>query len=703
MARLRLILTHNYLVFIVALSLALLGVLLYFVYELAYSHDSSNLSTIIFIGIGIFILLIFMLIFWHKARQAQKNQAVRLQIRLIVIFSLLLIVPSVILNGFSLQLIELGINNWFSEPVNNAIRNSYSIAQAYREEHVKNIESDALNIARAIDNNLIGKPNTDNENLAWQLQLNSSLRGIKEAFIFTPNAVLSRYGLSFSMELDPLEKQFLERAKRGEVVIFRDKNEKIRALVAMTSITNGFLMIQRDIDPAVIEHLAKTQESFDNYNQIEYQRFNIQLSITQAVILLTLILLVISITIIYIVATKFTNRLGELSEAANRVKNGDFSVRLIPDNNRDEISRLRHNFNRMTFRLAHQNIRIQTANQKTEDERQFIATTLAALSQGVMSITTEGIINLCNKSACDLLKKPENLLINNSIIPILPQVSDLLSQAKTLPQGEFSQIITPIHHEATIIQIRVAYLGEAFGFVLTLDDLTPLIVAERQAAWSDVARRIAHEVKNPLTPIQLSAERLRRKYLSHITFEPQIFEQCINTIIRQVADIGRLIDEFSKFARMPVAQKSPINILEILREVIFLEQSRNSNLKINYRSAQSEFMQDCDKSLMAQVFTNIIKNAHEALEKQENPVLDIIFSQENKQNCLIFRDNGNGFPVPINNVFEPYVTTKSSGSGLGLAITKKILEDHGYKIALRNRTDDDGKILGAEVMIIFIP
>ncbi len=619
----------------------------------------------------------------------------RLRYKLIIVF-VLITIPSLILSSFSWYMMDLGIKIWFAKPVNDAIENAYYIAQAYHDEHIKNIESDALTIARSIDNALIANPNDKTENLAWILQINASVRGIQEGFIFTPSRVLARYGLSYSMEFDPLEYSNMQNARKGEVVLIKKQSDRIRALVALSTIADGFLMIERQVDPKVISQLEKTQESYTNYNAVELKRFDIQLSLTQAILLITLIIFLILLSFSYWIAGKIAVRIEQLSQATNRVSGGDLSVQLPLDNERDEVSTLTQNFNAMLTQINQQHQRILASNAENASIRQYQATALEGLSQGVMSITNEGLVQLINQSARELLAIKGDIK-GEPIANIIKDLPPLMDKARQ-NNGEFAAITAP--HRQKIVQFRVGYLGPEFGYIATIDDLTALISAERQAAWSDVARRIAHEVKNPLTPIQLSAERLRRKYKDIIPADDGVFNQCIDTIIRQVGDIGRLIDEFSKFARMPSAQKAPINIISILNEVVFLEQSRPHRAKIQTSGLQNDSLIDGDKSLLAQAFSNIIKNGLEAIDEKhphDNGLLHIAYLPDQKQ--IIFTDNGPGFSDNPNRLFEPYMTTKTTGTGLGLAITKKIFDEHGFKITLKNNTDNDGQILGAMVII----
>jgi two-component system nitrogen regulation sensor histidine kinase NtrY len=404
-------------------------------------------------------------------------------------------------------------------------------------------------------------------------------------------------------------------------------------------------------------------------------------------------------------ATRLTAPIGGLMAAAEKVRGGDLGARVEEGPPNDELGQLARSFNRMTIQIEQQRSELIAANEELDRRRRLTDAVLAGVSAGVLSVDGVGIITRSNRSALDLLALPEDGVLGRQLIDVMPEVAPLVAQAAERPDRLTQGQIEIVHRGIRrILLVRISAASDS-GSVVTFDDVTELMSAQRMAAWGDVARRIAHEIKNPLTPIQLSAERLRRRYLKQIKEDPETFSTCTDTIIRQVGDIGRMVDEFSSFARMPRPTVQPEDAKELCQQALFLQRSANADLRYHASLPDHPVPLTCDRRQVGQVLTNILKNAAEAIEGRDvhggqslpPGEISLTLKDDGASVRVIVEDNGKGLPKEgRDRLTEPYMTTRSKGTGLGLAIVKKIMEDHGGQLLLEDREGG-----GARISLVF--
>ena len=466
-----------------------------------------------------------------------------------------------------------------------------------------------------------------------------------------------------------------------------------------------FLVTGHAVDLRVVDYIKSIEVAGSFYSQIEQamQRGQLLIFVVCGVIALLMLLAAVWLAILF--ASKLTEPIGGLMAAAERVRGGDLTARVEEGPPNDELGQLTRSFNRMASQIEQQRGELIDANKELDTRRRLTDAVLSGVSAGVLSVDIDGEITRTNRSALELLELPEDGVVGRSLIGVMPELVTLVEQAAERP-GRLTQGQVEILHGGTrrILLVRISAASDA-GSVVTFDDVTDLMSAQRMAAWGDVARRIAHEIKNPLTPIQLSAERLKRRYLKQIKEDPETFSICTDTIIRQVGDIGRMVDEFSSFARMPRPTVKPEDAKELCQQSLFLQ--RNGNPDIRYVTTLPDHPVPliCDRRQVSQVLTNILKNSAEAIEGREAgpgqslPPGEISLSLRDDDTTvrIVVEDNGKGLPMEgRERLTEPYMTTRSKGTGLGLAIVKKIMEDHGGSLTL-----DDREGGGARISLVF--
>jgi two-component system nitrogen regulation sensor histidine kinase NtrY len=466
-----------------------------------------------------------------------------------------------------------------------------------------------------------------------------------------------------------------------------------------------FLATGHAVDLRVVDYIKSIDFAGSFYSQIESALRRSQLIIFVVCAAIAFLMLLAAVWLAILFATRLTAPIGGLMAAAERVRGGDLSVRVEEGPPNDELGQLARSFNRMASQIEQQRAELVDANTELDTRRRLTDAVLAGVSAGVLSVGAAGNITRCNRSALELLALPEDGVLGRPLAAVMPELEPLVEQAAERPDRMTQGQVEIVHRGARqILLVRISAASGA-GFVVTFDDVTDLMSAQRMAAWGDVARRIAHEIKNPLTPIQLSAERLKRRYLKQIKEDPETFSICTDTIIRQVGDIGRMVDEFSSFARMPRPTVQPEDAKELCQQALFLQRSGNPDIHYVARLPDQPVPLICDRRQVAQVLTNILKNSAEAIEGrkptpgQELAAGEIALSLHDDGTTveIVVEDNGIGLPKEgRERLTEPYMTTRSKGTGLGLAIVKKIMEDHGGLLALEDREGG-----GARISLVF--
>lgn len=644
-------------------------------------------------------------IFLTLTRMKEQAGTSALKKRMMIAFGIVTMVPTLSVSIFAFLFFNLGIKTWFNERVRTALSESLAVAEAYFDEHRENIRADAIAMANDLDQ-LAGVAAGNPTEFNRLVNTQADLRLLTEVIVFRQNRIIAQGRLSFALAFESVPLDALERAANGEVVIFtNDEQDKVRALVKINRIPQGYLLVGRLIDGKVLSHMEKTQGAYKEYAELRQSIGEIQFTVSLVFLALALLLLLGALWYALIFASRLTAPVIALATAAERIRSGDFGVRVITHENGDEIAALSRTFNRMAEQLEAQRSDLITANRHLDERRRFSEAVLAGVSAGVVALNQQLEINLINRSAEALLlgESSGESIIGKKLVQVIPDIQPMLT---TLIESPDKQVQGTVNYDSgsqrlTLhARLTAEMMDEmVIGYITTFDDITPLIAAQRQAAWSDVARRIAHEIKNPLTPITLSAERLKRKYLKMVgDEEAENFTKYTDTIEHHVGNIGRMVEEFVQFARIPNPVFANVDVRDIIRKVIFSEKVAHSNIDYKLSLGDKPLTIACDERLLSQLFINLFKNAAEAIEQVEKPVITVEASQEQERVVIMIRDNGPGFPEgKTDTLFEPYVTTRAKGTGLGLAISKKIVEDHKGSIRLSNHPDG-----GALVTVTFL-
>ncbi len=653
---------------------------------------------------------------WRAKRKGTTGS--RLHLRFISLFALVAVTPSVLMSVGSAVFFQYGVESWFSDRVRTALQDSLKVARAYLKEHQQVIGGDALAMANDINREgpaLLQSPRAFNSFVATQ----AAVRGLSEAIVFDGQGrILARSGLGFSIELSlsQIPLWAFDKARAGEVAILTSEDDqRVRALVQLQGFFgNAYLYVGRFVDPLVLDHMKQTSLAVKEYEQLEGKRSGLEIAFSLVFAVVGLLLLLAAVWVGLVMANALATPIARLIDAAEKVRSGDLSAR-VEEGAADEVGLLSRAFNRMTSQLDEQRRSLVEANRELDERRRFTETVLDGVSSGVMGLDRDGNINLPNPFACELLGISADDMIGRPLASLVPELAETVDEVNRRPDRLVQREVRLVRNGPRTLLVRVAaeFLeadgdggggeGEIVGYVMTFDDITELVSAQRKAAWADVARRIAHEIKNPLTPIQLSAERLKRKYLKEIETDRDTYVALIETIVRQVGDIGRMVDEFSSFARMPTPQMKRADLVDVCRQTIFMQKTGYPDVQFVTELPDGPVEIDCDTRLIGQALTNLLKNAVEAIESREGgdlPPGRIILRILRSEHAIHveIEDNGRGLPMDNRDrLTEPYVTTRSKGTGLGLAIVKKIMEDHGGRFYL-----EDAPGGGARAGLIFL-
>ncbi len=629
---------------------------------------------------------------WVERRRGSAGS--RLHVRIVGLFSLVAVGPAIFVAAFSILFFNFVIQGWFSDRIQQAVRNSMAVAEAYLTEHRDNIRTDAL----AMANDLNQAASLLRQNPARYRQFvaaQADIRSLSEAMVFDSSGqIIARSGLTFLMEFSEITPDFLQRADAETVVVLTSEGEsRVRALVKLRAYLDSYLIVGRVIETNVIEHVERTRSAVSRYEKLEKERHGIEITFVLIFIVVSLLVLLAAVWFGLSIANRIVSPVGALVGAAERVRQGDLSTSVPEQDADDEIGTLSRAFNRMTNQLAGQRSELVEANKQLDERRMFTEAVLSGVSAGVIGLDRHGRVNLPNRSAIDLLGMEQESMIGQNLAEIVPQMADLIAGAQRKRHRTVQGQVNILRHgkpRNLLVRVTVESTGtETEGIVVTFDDITDLMTAQRTAAWADVARRIAHEIKNPLTPIQLSAERLKRKYLKEVESDPGVFTQCTDTIIRQVSDIGRMVDEFSSFARMPAPIFQVEDLGEIVRQELFQQELSNPGTRYSFQHPDEIIRLRCDGRQVAQALSNLLRNAADAVNADDmadkTGKIDITLNVGEHDIELNVADNGPGLPVDLRErLTEPYITTKEKGTGLGLAIVKKIMEEHGGTLDMQD-------------------
>jgi two-component system nitrogen regulation sensor histidine kinase NtrY len=614
----------------------------------------------------------------------------RLHIRLVALFSVIAAVPTVLVAIFASILFQSGLEFWFSNRARGMLENASAIAQNVYQQEVDRVAAETVAASGNLAEYLRAIPIDDPRFAEAFAKLQVYNRSLSEAIIFTYGSDKQIRSLALVSPYDrPLEKaippaKIVQLAQQPVVSI--NSSDRIGALTTIDYGPDTYLYAARVFDPQFRDQLDRANDVVKDYRALlERSRIN-QLRFNGALLLGSLIIVGLAIVTALRLADRLVRPVGDLVTAAGRIEEGDFSARVPVTKTEDEVQTLADAFNRMAGRLDEQTGALKAANIQLDTRRAFMEAVLSSVTAGVIALDTANRILLVNRSAEGLLQKGQDELEGKELAEVSADLADFMHGG----QAEADVIIVAEAGQRTLAVKRVRYQD---GTVLTFDDITDQLADQRRAAWSDIARRIAHEIKNPLTPIQLAAERLQRRFGEEVTSDKETFERLTGTIVRQVGDLRRMVDEFSNFARMPKPSFHEENVHEIARQALFLHEVAHPALTFVLEPPQGDFRLVCDRRQLGQALTNVVKNGVEAIESRRNrgehslagDRVELRLRREGRDLVIDVMDTGVGLPEDRERLTEPYITTRVRGTGLGLAIVKKIVEEHMGEIAFLDR------------------
>ncbi|NIZ14690.1 PAS domain-containing sensor histidine kinase [Phaeobacter sp. HF9A] len=654
------------------------------------------------------------------AARREKSAGSRLHLRLIGAFAFLALVPTVTVAVFAVLTVNVGLEGWFSERVRDAIGNSVKAAEAYQRQQRGDLEEDALALARFLDQsrskNFFMSDGQLRQVLSQgQLQIQ---RGLKEAYVIDgTGAILTRGERSYEFDFEMPARSDIDAAEADGLRIIQDwDNSEFRALVRLNAFVDRYLYVSRDVDGELLNLLDDTQETAHLYQQLESERGRVLFEFGLLYLGFAVILILAAMWLGMWFAERLSRPVGRLTIAAQRVGAGNLGVQVTEEKGDDEIAQLSRYFNQMTQQLQAQRETLLKNTRQIEQRRRLFDSVLSSVTSGVVGLDAKGCVTFVNKSAMRLLdwqEDQQSLALSVAVPEFGPLYEELIETKQGTAQGEV-KVARQGRLENLLVRMsqRQGENGRLEGYVVAFDDVTDLVSAQRMAAWGDVARRIAHEIKNPLTPIQLSAERIKRKFAPKLGEEnSDQLQSMTDVIVRQTNDLRRIVDEFSKFARMPEPVRRQENLTKLVQDAVLLQQAGQPEMKLRSDLPSEPLMVDVDATMIGQALTNLIKNAGEATESFTKkgapegyaPEIRVQLSADERGYQITIADNGIGLPVDRARLFEPYVTTRNEGTGLGLPIVKKIIEEHGGTLALEDAPLFDGASHHGAMAVIHLP
>ncbi|TWH33579.1 MULTISPECIES: HAMP domain-containing histidine kinase [unclassified Aminobacter] len=651
----------------------------------------------------------------HRIFMARRRgkAASRLHVRIVAMFSLVAAIPALVVAVVASVTLDIGLDRWFEIRTKVIISSSLSIAEAYVIENARNLQGTTLSMAGDLDAN---RTLYTLDRVGFRTFLSRQAQGRALA-----HAALIRADGSFVMQAEtsaefPIPQPPIEAVQTASdglpVLIPPAQRNIVGAIIKLREFDDLFLYTIREVDPEVIRARQIVRANTDEYRKLESNRFSTQVAFALIYLGVTLIIVLSAIWTGIAVADRLVRPIRQLISAADNVATGNLDVTVPVRQTDGDVASLAETFNNMILELKSQRNELIAAKDLIDERRRFSEAVLSGVSAGVIGVDHEGIITIVNRSAAKILTlRPENA-VGRKLSEMLPHVGAVFEAGRDSGRSVYRDQATFYRGgaERTFdIQVtteEVTASGGHNSYVVTVDDITDLVSAQRSSAWADVARRIAHEIKNPLTPIQLSAERIRRRFGKVIVEDKEVFDQCTETIIRQVGDIGRMVDEFSSFARMPKPEMQLMDLRVPLREASFLVEVSKADIEFDRAFGDEPLPVTCDPRLLSQAFGNLIKNAAEAIEAAERDTNErgtiLVRAERHGQETVIdVIDNGKGLPRENRQrLLEPYMTTREKGTGLGLAIVRKIIEDHGGRLELHDAPADFHGGRGAMIRVV---
>jgi len=683
---------------------------------------TSPALRLIFLADLVYILVVAALVLARVARlvsdRRSQSAGSRLHLRLSGVFALVALVPTVLVAVFAVLTVNIGLEGWFSERVRSVVGTSLSAAQAYETQQRRDLVEDATALSAYLN---VAKQSTfflRDDQLRPILTQGQTLvqRGLKEAFLINgAGDLMTRGERSYLFDFERPDAADLDRARTGGPQVIEDwANNEFRALVHLEPFADRYLYVSRSVDGQLLSLLDDTQETVRLYNQLESDRGTILFNFGLIYIGFAMILILAATWAGLWFAERLSRPVGRLAGAAQQVGGGDLDVQVREEPGDDEIAMLGRLFNQMTRQLKGQREALIDGHAQTERRRRLFDSVLSSVTAGVIGLTPEGRVDFVNRAAERLL----DLNDGNPDISLegaVPEFASLLDRLRDSDAGTVQEEIRVTRKgklESLLVRVSVRANedGRLEGYVVSFDDVTDLVSAQRMAAWGDVARRIAHEIKNPLTPIALSAERIKRKFRGQVA-EPDDLEQYTDVIIRQTNDLRRIVDEFSRFARMPEPDRRENDLAHLLRDAVTLQESGQPEVRFAVDIPPGPQIMDLDATMISQALMNLIKNAGEAIEtlgEKGKPIghaaeIRITLRADEHEAVIRIMDNGIGLPPDRARLFEPYVTTRAKGTGLGLPIVKKIIEEHGGQLSLTDAPVFEGNAHAGAMAEIRLP
>lgn len=661
----------------------------------------SSVLRLILLGDLVYILVVAALVLARVARtiadRRRMSAGSRLHLRLSGVFALVALTPTVLIAIFAVLTVNMGLEGWFSDRVRQVVGNSLSAAQAYEAEHREDLTEDAEAFAAYLN---VAKQSSfflqDDQLRPILTQGQQRIqRGLREAYLIDGGGVLRTRGeKSYLFDFEPPSAEQLEQARAGQTVIIQDwANDEFRALVHLEAFPDRFLYVARAVDGSILSLLDETRETVRLYHQLESERGRLLFEFGLLYLGFAIILILAATWLGLWFAERLSRPVGRLTGAAQRVGSGDLDVQVKEEEGDDEIAMLGRIFNQMTRQLKGQRDALMDSHRQSDRRRRLFDSVLSSITAGVIGLDAKGRVDFANRAAERLLDFHEGKDLALAVaVPEFAALFDRLRGSAAPALQEEIRLTRQGRMEILLVRMGVRRndSGRLEGYVVAFDDVTDLVGAQRMAAWGDVARRIAHEIKNPLTPIQLSAERIKRKFRPLVGDQAPDLEQYADVIVRQTNDLRRIVDEFSRFARMPEPDRRVTDLAALLRDAVTLQEVGLPGVRLQADLPPGPLPMEIDATMIGQALTNLIKNAGEAIESLQekgapegfSPEVRVTVDVADDHVTIRIADNGIGLPPDRARLFEPYVTTRDKGTGLGLPIVKKIIEEHGGTLAL---------------------
>ena len=682
----------GYIAVLIALSIGMLTVFNLSRFDPA-QQDSTLLTTLIAIDFLAVIIVggfVIRQILQLLNERRQRMAGYQLHWRIALMFGGVAALPAIIITAFALFVVDYSLRGWFADRISTAVTESVQVADYYFEEHASSIQSDVLTIANDVNREafkLRGNPALLEQYLTNQ----TALRNLSEAIILDGTGqVIAKSRFAFAVTFMNIREEWLTDARDGQVVLLRaDQTNKLRAVIKLNSFVDAYLFVGRFIDRSVLEAVDNTRLAAADYQQLGIRQLDLQISFAFVFGLFLALLLITALWIGLNLATAIVEPLGSVISVAEQVRSGNLSPRVPKGLELEEIARLGLSFNNMLDEIVRSREQLVQANKQIDRRREFTEAVLGGVSSGVIGLDKDLNVTLPNSTATQLLQVSTDALIGHPLVDVVPEFAGLVTIAK-LRKRSFveEQIMLERSGQHLTLRARIAAErvdGAIIGYVVTFDDVTDLLSAQRKAAWSDIARRIAHEIKNPLTPIQLASDRLRRKYTPEDEAAGEQFTEYLSIISRQVEDIGRMVDEFSAFARMPQPAMAPVDLQALVVGQITLFEDDAITLSMVTDDLDASYTVLGDAGLLRQAVLNLIQNGVDSLRESRTkaPRIELGLAHDAGIVTLKIMDNGPGYPdMDRSKLLEPYVTHRAKGTGLGLAIVSKIVQDHAGTLEL---------------------